>query len=397
MKFSREEKILLALMAGLQFTHIVDFIILMPLGAQLMRLFNITPSQFGLLVSAYTFAAAISSLIGVVFLDRFDRKKALIFLGIGFVFGTLACGWAPGYRWLLVARAVAGFFGGMLGSCVLSIVSDAIPFERRGSAMGVVMGSFSVASVVGVPFALYLANTFSWHMPFLFLGGLSAVVLVVIFFFMPSMVGHLEKKRHPWWEPFHRVFNSVRQQQALTFMFFLVLGQFSIIPLISPSLVANAGLREDQLPLIYIFGGVASFFTSPIIGRLSDAYGKVFVFRVAGFVSLVPIVWVTNLGASSLTWILSGVVLFFMTMTGRVVPAMALVSEATDPQHRGSFMSFIGSIQQVSSGLASLLAGAIVAKGSQGQLLNYPGVGAAAIIFSLLALYLAGVFARAQS
>ena len=394
LKFTRDEKVLLALMSALQFSNIVDFMILMPLGAQLMRIFDISPGQFGLLVSAYTFSAAISSLLGVVFLDRFDRKSALMGLGVGFVVGTLMCAVASNFYWLLIARAVAGFFGGMLGSCVLSIVSDAVPFERRGTALGVVMGSFALASVFGVPFSLFIANQFTWHTPFFVLAIASAVALAAIFWIMPSMRGHFATERRPWWESFGRVLASRDQMLALFFLFCLVMGQFTIIPYISPSLVANAGMTEAQLPLIYICGGIASFFASPGVGRLSDLRGKVAVFRWSVLFSLVPILWITNLGVSPLPLILLSAVLLFTAMAGRMVPAMALISETTDPQHRGSFMSFVSSVQQLSAALASLLAASIVVKADDGHLMHFNWVGWVAVGFSLITLLLIGNFRK---
>ena len=241
-KFSRSEKILLALMASINFSHIVDFVIMMPLGPILMKTFSIDPKQFGFLVSAYTFAAGISGFLSAFFIDRFDRKSCLTFFYTGFGIGTVACGLAPTYELLIAARFATGLFGGVLGSLVLSIVSDTISYERRGSAMGIVMGSFSLASVVGVPLGLKLATMYDWHVPFLSLGGLSLVLLSVVGFILPSMKGHLgNRKSSTPVETLKTIFNSRPQLLALAFMFSLVLGQFTIITYLSQSFVANAG------------------------------------------------------------------------------------------------------------------------------------------------------------
>jgi predicted MFS family arabinose efflux permease len=388
LKFSRSEKILLALLAALQFSNIVDFMILMPLGAQLMRIFDISPGQFGLLVSAYTFSGGISSLLGVLYLDRFDRKSSLMSFGFGFVLSTLLCAFSQGFVSLLVARWVAGFFGGMLGSSVLAIVSDAIPYERRGTALGIVMGSFSVASVVGVPFSLFIAQVWDWHAPFMVLSVLSLATLVCIFYVMPSMRSHLGRKPSSWGESFLSVLQSKNQMRALLFLFCLVMGQFTIIPYVSPSLVANAGLPEQLLPWIYITGGVASFFASPLAGRISDLKGKHFVFRFGVLFSILPILWITHLSVSSVSWILFASVLFFISMSGRTVPAMALMTETTHPLHRGSFMSLVSSVQHLSSAMASLLAAQIVVSGEGGRIDRYSWVGWVAVGFSLVALLL---------
>ena len=187
----KNEKLLLALLATVQFTNILDFVIMMPLGPQLMPALSIGPRQFGLVISAYTFSAGTTGLAAAFFLDRFNRKTALLALYLGFGLGTVACALAPTYHWLLAARVFTGAFGGVLGSLVLAIVGDAVPESRRGQAIGIVMGAFSVASVLGIPFGLFLASRFSWHLPFLVLGGLSLIVWGVTYVVMPSMNGHV--------------------------------------------------------------------------------------------------------------------------------------------------------------------------------------------------------------
>lgn len=386
--FSRAEKILLALMAAVNFSHIVDFMIMMPLGPQLMRLFEVTPQQFGLLVSSYTLSAGISGFLASFFIDRYDRKTCLLFFYIGFGAGTLACSAAPTYLTLLLARSVTGVFGGVLGSLVLSIVSDAISYERRGTAMGIVMGSFSLASVFGVPLSLYLANIFSWHAPFIFLGGVSLVNSLLLWKWVPSMKDHMRKEipRHTPMESLGHIMNSRNQLIALSFMFCLVLGQFCIIPFLSPSFVANAGLQESQLPLIYLFGGICSMVASPLVGRLSDRYGKKRVFQVSVLVSLLPMLIITSLGPHPVWMLLMISSSFFIVMSGRMVPAMAMISATATPEYRGSFMSISSAVQQLSAALASYVAGMIVMKGEDGQLLHYEMVGYIALIFSLFAL-----------
>lgn len=384
--FSRPEKLLLALMAAIQFSHIVDFMILMPLGPQLMRIFGIGPQEFGLLVSSYTFAAGLSGFLASFFVDRFDRKTSLLFFYVGFAVSTIACAIAPSYFYLLAARCLAGMFGGVLGSLVMSIVSDAISYERRGSAMGIVMGSFSVASVLGVPFSLYLATEFSWHAPFAFLGVVSLPVIALAMKYVPSMNAHVRKGgAHGAWESIGHILKTPNQQLALLFMFCLVLGQFSIIPFLSPSFVSNAGMREDQLPLLYLFGGLCSMVASPTVGRLADKYGKRQVFSFSVLLSLPPIWIITHLGPNPV-WILLVISsLFFIVMSGRMVPAMAMVSSTATPEYRGSFMSVTSAVQQLSAALASWVAGMIVVSGEGGRLMNYEAVGYVAIAFSVLA------------
>lgn len=388
--FSRQEKILLAILASIQFSSIVDFMIMMPLGPQLMRMFAINPHQFGLLVSSYTFFAGLSGFAASFFLDKFDRKTSLLFFFVGFGLGTVACGLAPSYELLLLARGLTGVFGGVLGSLVLSIVSDAISYERRGSAMGVIMTSFSMASILGVPFSLFLANQYNWHAPFIFLGGTSLILCLIIWIKIPSMTKHLSDSgnKEPLWNTLTRIAKNKNQRRALYFMSSVMFGHFAIIPFLSPSLVANAGLTEAQLPLMYMIGGGFTIFSSPFIGRLADRYGKHKVFLWGALTTLIPYWVITHLDHSPLWWVLAICAFFFVVSGGRMIPATALVSGTARSQNRGSFMSIVSCVQQLSSAFSSYLAGLIVTTGAQGQLENYEVVGYIAIAFTFVAIFL---------
>lgn len=388
--FNRQEKFLLAILASIQFSSIVDFMIMMPLGPQLMRIFNVTPHQFGLLVSSYTFCAGISGFTAAFFMDKFDRKKSLLFFFIGFSIGTVACGLSNNYETLLLARGLTGVFGGVLSSLVMSIVSDAISYERRGSAMGVIMTAFSMASVVGVPLSLYFANLWSWHAPFLGLGVLSLLLCSVILKAVPEMRGHLQNQVK---EPFHRtitrILQNTNQVKALIFMSAVIFGHFCIIPFMSPSLVANAGLSEDQLPFVYMCGGLFTIFTSPYIGKLADRFGKHKVFFWGALATLVPYLALTHLGPSPVPMVLVVTTVLFVVSGGRMIPASAMASGTTLPQNRGSFMSIVSCVQQMSSAIASYIAGIIVTKNdSTGRLDHFEVVGYIAVVTTFVAIYL---------
>lgn len=388
--FSRQEKILLALLASIQFSSIVDFMIMMPLGPQLMRIFSINPHQFGLLVSSYTFSAGISGFLAAFFMDKLDRKQALLSFFIGFSIGTIACALAPTYELLLIARGLTGVFGGVLGSLILSIVSDSISYERRGSAMGIVMTSFSLASVLGVPFSLFLANLFTWHAPFLFLGGASLILCFFVWLKVPAMRHHLVEKR-PKESPLKtltRVLKNKNQRRALLFMSSVMFGHFAIIPFLSPSLVANAGMAESQLPLMYMAGGICTFFTSPFMGRLADRYGKHAIFIIGALLTIIPYFVITHMGVTPLWLILLICAFFFVTSGGRMIPATALVSGTALSQTRGSFMSIVSCVQQLSAALSSYITGLIVTRDPAGHLVNYPVVGYIAIVFTFVAIFL---------
>ncbi|SDK74668.1 Predicted arabinose efflux permease, MFS family [Catalinimonas alkaloidigena] len=387
---TRKEYFLLAVLAAVQFTHIVDFMIMMPLGPQLMRLFDIDPRQFSLVVSSYTFSAGICGFAGAFFLDRFDRKAALLWLNIGFTVGTVLCALAPSYELLLVTRCLTGAFGGVLGALVLAIVGDAFPVERRASAMSIVMMAFSAASVFGVPFGLYLATLFTWHAPFFFLGGFGIVMTAGIVFYVPTLRGHLRDasapKAHPM-EALSLVLENPNQLRALLFMVLLMLGQFTVIPFISPYMVSNVGFTEQQLTYIYLCGGALTIFTSPVIGRWADRYGQKRIFTIFMFLNLLPLLLITNMPAMSIVPVLIVTTFFFVCGGGRMIPAMSMITSTVRPQNRGSFMSINSAVQQLAAGFSSFIAGVIVVERADGTLAHYNWVGYLAVACTVVAIF----------
>lgn len=384
----KNEKILLWTLAAVNFTHIVDFMILMPLGPQLMRIFEISPREFGLLVSSYTFSAGLSSFLGAFVLDKYDRRKLLLWVFVGFLLGTLACALSPNYPFLLVSRIVSGVFGGLTSALIMAIIGDVVPDSRRGRAMGLVMAAFSVASVFGVPFGLFIASLSNWHAPFFFLAGVSVIILALIYRYIPHITGHLgsgQVKPSPL-QVVRRVTSNSNQMRAITLTIMMMLGQFTIIPFLSPYMVANVGFTDMQLTYIYVFGGLFTIFTSPWVGRLTDKYGKVKIFTIFMSLNVVPIAIITHLGVTPIPFVLLVSSMFFVTSNGRMVPAAALITGTARPENRGSFLSFNSAVQQLAAGAASFVAGLILAEGINGQLLNYNIVGYIAIILSLLCI-----------
>lgn len=384
----KPEKALLWTLAAINFIHIVDFMILMPLGPQLMRLFEIGPSEFSLLVSSYTFSAGISSFFGAFILDRFDRKKILLWVYIGFTIGTLGCALSPSYPILLAARVISGVFGGLTSALILAIIGDVVPYEKRGSAMGLVMSAFSFASVMGVPLGLFLASLSDWHTPFYILTGLSIISLGMIVKFIPNIADHLnqEIQRPSPVQVISRVTSNSNQMRAITLSVMMMFGQFMIIPFLSPFNVANVGFTEMQLTYIYIAGGGFTIFTSPWVGRLSDKYGKLKVFTIFMVLNLIPIAIITHLGVTPIPFVLMITTMFFVTSNGRYVPAAAIITGTAKPENRGSFLSFNSAVQQIAAGLASLIAGLIIGENELGQLTNFNLVGYIAILFSVLCI-----------
>ena len=385
-----KEKILLIILASINFTHILDFMIMMPLGNYLMPFFKITPQQFTLLVAAYTISAGISGFVAAFFVDKYDRKKILLIGYSGFLLGTIACGFAPSYLLLLFSRIFAGIFGGLIGAQVLSIVADTFTYERRGAAMGAVMSSFSIASTFGVPFSLYLANIISWHLPFLFIGFVGIVLIPLINKYVPSMDAHIivvDQKRDKL-AVLTSVLKNPKQRLALLFSGLIMMGHFLIIPFINPYMEFNNGYSKHQTPLIYLVGGIAAFFASNILGRLSDKFGKLRVFIICIIVSLPLVVIITNMPPIFFPIVLTFFAVWFIVATGRGVTAQAMISNVVETEKRGSFMSFNSSVQQLGTGVASLVAGFIVLEGAGGKIMRYSWLGYLSIAVLLICAWL---------
>ncbi len=388
---TKKERIILFLLATLNFTHILDFMIMMPLGNYLMPFFKITPKQFSLLVASYTIAASFSGFTAAFFIDSFDRKKALMVAFSGFLVATMACGFAPTYIILMVSRLVAGIFGGLIGAQVISIISDLFTYERRGRAMGAVMSAFAIASTIGIPLALYLSNLFSWHAPFIGIASLGFLLIPFLIYYLPPVKSHIAEGVRPSinMTGFRQVFSRRDHIKALVFTGFIMFGHFVIVPFINPFLEFNLGYSKTMTPLIYLVGGIAAFFSANFLGRFSDKVGKMRVFRACLFLSLPMVLIITNL-ITIQYWIV--LVLFgawFTVSTGRSVTSQAMVSNVADPAYRGSFQNFNSSFQQAGTGLASLVAGMVVTENADGSIGNYAGLGLISIAALLVALFLA--------
>lgn len=367
---------------------------MMPLGPEFIRELNINTHQFGLLLSSYTFAAAAAGILATYYVDRFERRQLLLSLYALFIIATFACGLAPNYEALFIARAFAGAFGGILGSLVQTIVADSIPFERRGKALGTVMAAFSVSTVAGVPLGLFLANhipSLGWRAPFFFIALISSLILYLGYRNIPKIAGHLDHVHEgSRLSQVLKILIAPQHVKAFIFMALIMITGFSVIPYIALYFTSNVGISNSYISLIYLCGGVATLMSSRFIGHMSDKYGKVTVFRVLAIVSLVPLLVTTNLPVTPLWIVLINSTAFFILVSGRMIPAMAMVSQVVENKIRGTFMSLVGSVQMLSSGIASVLAGWIVTIGPDGIMQHYNLVGYGAAICGLLTFWLVG-------
>lgn len=388
------ERKLLLLLAAVQFTHIMDFMIMMPLGPQLMRELGINAQQFGGLISSFAITSGIVGLAVAPFADRFDRRKLLLFCYAGFVLGTLACGLCDTGKSLFWARAICGAFGGVSGATIMAIVADVVPPERRAQGMGIIMTAFSAAAALGVPFGLKIAQWWKWEGPFLAIAGLAALVWVGLFRILPPVRGHLSEGKVRSGRDFLELLRNGNAWIGLGLMVAMIFGHFTIIPYLSPYLVGNVKLPEASLFLVYLTGGLVTIFTGPLIGKLADKHGRFLVYSclIAGACIVIRIL--TSTGPLPVWQTLVLAAFFFTFASGRFVPGQAVISMAVPSSRRGAYMSLVACSRDLASGLTAAVGGMVVTQAPDGRLLNFDRLGWVAIGVSLLSL---GIFRLVKS
>jgi predicted MFS family arabinose efflux permease len=375
--FTPYQVFIIAILAILQFSIILDFMVLSPLGALLIEKLHIKTAQFGLVVSVYAFSAGASGLMAAGFADKFDRKKFLLFFYTGFLIGTFLCAIAPNYHFLLIARIVTGLFGGVIGSVSFAIISDLFRMEVRGRVMGFVQMAFAASQVLGLPVGLVLANQFGWHAPFWMIAGFGFVVGVIIIMYMKPVTDHL-KIRSDQKNPFHHLIKTISQShyiRAFLATTLLATGGFMLMPFGSAFGIFNLGLTQAQLPILYGITGVFSIAFGPLIGKLSDRLGKYKIFVAGSILSMIMVSVYTNLGLTPLWMIIALNVLLFVGISSRMISSSALMTAVPEPQDRGAFMSINASVQQIAGGFASAIAGLIVIQTKTGALEHYNWLG----------------------
>ncbi|WP_299248567.1 MFS transporter [uncultured Cytophaga sp.] len=383
------EGLLIAMLVAVNFTHIMDFVIMAPLSPFLKESLSISTEQFGSLVSVYTFAAAAGAIFAFFNIDNYDRRTALLFLYSGFIIANVLCAMAPQYKFFMLARLVAGLFGGVLNVLIMTVVGDAVPLERRGKATGLVMSAFSGASIIGIPCGLILAERFDYHAPFWLLSILSLIVGIVLFVFFPSIKTHLEYtgvKTKPL-EIVKEFLKNKNIIRALIFIFLLMVGGFTVVPFISDYLVYNVGLNTNELKYVYLVGGGATIASSILVGKLSDKYGKVKTFIVAATISMIPIFVVTILPPMPLGYVLLFNMAFFISFGARFVPAMTLMTSCVQPQRRGNFLSISSAIQSLGSGVAITIASFIITNDATKKLHHFGWVGVVACVATAICIF----------
>ncbi len=387
--FSPYQKTVVAMLAFLQFAVILDFMLMAPMGALIMPALELAPKEFGLVVSAYAFSAAASGLLTAGFADRFDRKKLLLFFYGGFVLGTLWCGLAQTFETLLAARIVTGLFGGVIGSVVIAISTDLFPPQMRGRVMGTIQTAFAASQVLGIPIGLYLSNHWNWHVPFLALAAIGVLGGLVVAWRMQPVAEHLKapQEHSPWVHLLHTL-QVPRNLLAFATTTLLSTGGFMLMPFSSAFIVNNVGISLHDLPMVYVITGLCTVFTGPLIGRAADRFGKFRVFAFGCALSIAMVLIYTHLGPVSLPTVILVNAVLFVGIFSRIIPAQALMASVPTPSHRGAFSAINASVQQLSGGLASVVAGHIVVVGADQKLQHFDTVGFVVVASTLTSLWL---------
>lgn len=389
-KFSGYQKLVITLLALTQFTVVLDFMVMSPLGDILMKSMNMTTSQFGLVVSAYAFSAGIAGILTAGFADRFDRKKLLLFFYIGFILGTLFCGLANNYQLLVAARIITGIFGGVIGSISMAIVADLFLPQQRGRVMGFLQMGFGASQVLGIPISLYLANSLGWQSPFLMIVGLATLIWLIIVAKMQPITKHLEVKNDR--NAFHHLLHTIAQKDyRIGFMStaLLSLGGFMMMPWGSAFAINNLHVTPDQLPILFMVAGIATLIIMPIIGKLSDKMDKFNLFAIASIWMISVVLVYTRLTPVPFWFVMIMNVLMMIGIMSRMVPSMALASSLPKMQDRGAFMSINSSLQQISGGVAAAIGGMIVVqKDKFSPLEHYDTLGILITVILLFAIYM---------
>ncbi len=387
--FTGYEMFLIAILTFLQFTIILDFMVLSPFSAILLPELDISPAQFSLVVSVYAISAGISGLLAAGFADKYDRKKLLLVFYAGFILGTFLCGFAPDYISLLIARVITGIFGGVIGSIIFAITTDIFKLQVRGRVMGFIQMAFAASQVLGIPVGLYLSNKTNWHAPFILIASISVLVFVIIIWKVKPVTEHLAIKRNiTSFQHFKLTISKKRYLSGFAATTLLATGGFMLMPFGSAFTVNNLKIELDHLPLIYVITGLFTIVAGPIIGRFSDRIGKYNMFIAGSILSMIMVVIYCNLGATPLWVVIMINVILFIGISSRIISASALMSAVPEPADRGAFMGINSSVQQFSGGIAAFFAGLIIVQEDSGYLDHYDWLGYVVVVAMIITVFM---------
>ena len=393
--FTPYQKGVIALLAFVQFTVVLDFMVMAPLGDMLMKSLQLNATQFATAVSAYAFSAGISGLLAAGFADKYDRKKLLLFFYTGFIGGTLICATAGSFEWLMIGRIVTGLFGGVLGSISMAIVTDLFSFEQRGRVMGFVQMAFAVSQVAGIPIGLFLANNWGWHAPFFLIIGMSILTTMLILQGLKPVTAHIDAnvRVNP---VLHLKKTIVNRSYILPFVTtaFLSIGGFMIMPFSTPFIINNVGISQKDLPVIYVITGIGSMVILPLIGKISDRVGKFPTFLAGTILSIIMVAIYVNLNPIPLWELILINTIMFAGIMSRMIPSTALMTAVPKMEDRGAFMSVNSSLQQVAGGVASMIAGLIIVQERTGRIHHFDTLGYVVMVVMIVCAFFIYIISR---
>jgi predicted MFS family arabinose efflux permease len=387
---TRYQKLVIFMLAITQFTVILDFMVMSPLGDMLMKDLDLSTTRFGAAVSAYAFSAGISGLLTAGFADKFDRKKLLLFFYTGFIGGTLFCGLAHTYFELITARIITGLFGGVIGSVAMAIITDIFTLQQRGRVMGFVQMGFGASQVLGVPIGLALANVWGWEAVFLMVAGLALVVAIVIVMGMKPITAHLAFQHE--YSPLAHLWKTISNRHyriGFSATALMSIGGFMMMPFGSAFAVNNLQVTYTQLPILFMISGLSSLIIMPLVGKLSDKFDKMKLYAIASIWTMIMCIVYTNLSVIPFVLVVVCNILLMMGVMSRMIPGIALVSAVPDMKDRGAFMSINSSLQQIAGGIAAAAAGVIVTqKDKFSPLEHYNTVGYVVVLISIVTIFM---------
>ena len=354
-----------------------------------MKSLTITARQFGFSVSAYGFSAGISGLLTAGFADRVDRKKLLLLFYLGFLAGTFLCAVASSYQFLVFARIVTGIFGGVIGSVSMTIVTDVFPLNKRGRALGVMQMSFAACQVLGIPAALYLANSWNWHAPFFMILMFDAMIFICGFILLRPVTDHLtDKKRQDIFRVYRGILSNRKYQLGFVLTALVYIDAYLIQPFASPYLINNLRVSNLQLPFVYLCSGLAAIIIMPLIGIFSDKMDKSRLFYLGSTWTIIILLLYTNLPVVALWVIITIYILLLSGVLSQIVPASAIISDIPSSDNRGGFIIINFCLQQFAGGAAAAAAGLIITQNRNHQLENFNLLGYISFVIIVISMWL---------